>query len=191
MQRQQKDRSGSRRDQPQSPHSRTFWSPFCSSCPSARFASHGWGSTGRPSRRNSKYSAPPGFRSALGTAEGGGGIALPDGARLVERAYASDALLARTASAPLRVCSGVTVFAVTTRDETAARLARAYDADVEAMEGFAVLRACERAGVPGIEVRGVANYVGDRARSGWDFAAGARACVVALDAVLDALSVAA
>ena len=55
------------------------------------------------------------------------------------------------------------------------------------MEGFSVLRACELAGVPALEVRGVSNRVGDRAASGWDFAAGSRAAVEALEAVLDRL----
>jgi nucleoside phosphorylase len=55
------------------------------------------------------------------------------------------------------------------------------------MEGFAVLRACERARVPGIEIRGVSNYVGKREDSGWNLAIGSRACVEALDAVLDVL----
>jgi futalosine hydrolase len=40
------------------------------------------------------------------------------------------------------------------------------------MEGFAVLRAAERAGVPAIELRGISNRVGARERSGWDFEAG-------------------
>src|SRR5439155_5137533 len=59
MQRKQKDRAGSRRDQPQSLHSRTLWPPSGSLRSTASGASHGWGSTGRPSRRNSKYNTPP------------------------------------------------------------------------------------------------------------------------------------
>jgi futalosine hydrolase len=119
--------------------------------------------------------------------EDGSRLTLPDGKQLVDRAFASDDLLARVDRIPYRIGNGVTVCQVTTSDERAGRLARDYDADVESMEGFAVLRACDRAGVPGIEIRGVSNYVGDRARSGWDFGAGSRACVAALDALLDAL----
>ena len=55
------------------------------------------------------------------------------------------------------------------------------------MEGFAVLRACELAGVPALAVRGISNYVGDRAASGWDFGAGSRATVTAMEALLDRL----
>src|SRR5215510_9772950 len=39
---------------------------------------------------------------------------------------------------------------------------------VEAMEGFAVLRACALAGVPAIEVRAVSNEVGERDRARWE-----------------------
>jgi nucleoside phosphorylase len=41
--------------------------------------------------------------------------------------------------------------------------------------------------VPALEVRGVSNYVGSRARAEWDFVAGARAAAAALDAVLERL----
>lgn len=117
--------------------------------------------------------------------EGGGPLLLPAGERIVDRAFASDDAIARCAGLPYRIASGVTVARVTTTDATAARLALEYDADVESMEGFAVLRACERAGVPAIEVRGISNYVGDRKTSGWDFAAGSRAAVAALEALVD------
>jgi futalosine hydrolase len=123
--------------------------------------------------------------------EGGGALVLPDNVQLVDRAYANDDLLARVSRLPYKVAHGVTVFRVTTTEQTAERLAAEYGADVESMEGFAVLRACERAGIPAIELRGVSNYVGPRARSEWDFSAGSRACVGALDAALDALGVAA
>jgi nucleoside phosphorylase len=39
--------------------------------------------------------------------------------------------------------------------------------DVEAMEGFAVLRACELAGVPAVEVRAVSNEIEEADRSRW------------------------
>jgi len=41
--------------------------------------------------------------------------------------------------------------------------------EVEAMEGFAVLRAAELAGVPAIELRAVSNRVDERDRSRWRF----------------------
>lgn len=42
--------------------------------------------------------------------------------------------------------------------------------EVEAMEGFAVLRAAELAGVPAVELRCVSNLVDERDRSRWRFA---------------------
>lgn len=51
---------------------------------------------------------------------------------------------------------------------------------VEAMEGFGVLRAAERAGVPAVEVRVVSNEIGEEDRSRWQLG-------VALDALEDAL----
>jgi len=39
---------------------------------------------------------------------------------------------------------------------------------VEAMEGFAVLRACELAGVPAVEVRSISNEIGEEDRGRWD-----------------------
>jgi futalosine hydrolase len=41
--------------------------------------------------------------------------------------------------------------------------------DVEAMEGFAVLRACELAGVPAVEVRAIANEIEEEDRALWRF----------------------
>jgi futalosine hydrolase len=120
--------------------------------------------------------------------EGGGRLTLPDGARLVDRAFAADELLAAVEKLPYRTVSGLSVVSVTTTDETAQRLSAAYDTDVESMEGFAVLRACERAGIPGIEVRGISNYVGARERAEWDFGTGASACRETLEAVLQALT---
>ena len=51
---------------------------------------------------------------------------------------------------------------------------------IEGMEGFGVLRAAERAGVPGVEVRVVSNEIGEEDRSRWQLGA-------ALDALEDAL----
>jgi futalosine hydrolase len=41
--------------------------------------------------------------------------------------------------------------------------------EIEAMEGFAVLRACEDAGVPAVELRVVSNAIGDPDRTEWLF----------------------
>lgn len=45
----------------------------------------------------------------------------------------------------------------------------AVGVDVEAMEGFAVLRACELARVPAVEVRVISNEVDEPDRSRWRF----------------------
>jgi nucleoside phosphorylase len=42
------------------------------------------------------------------------------------------------------------------------------DERVEAMEGFAVLRACALAGVPAVEVRAISNEIGEPDRSRWE-----------------------
>jgi len=55
------------------------------------------------------------------------------------------------------------------------------------MEGFAVLRAAQLAGIPAIEIRGVSNLVGERESNGWDFRAGADAAVATTGAFLDVL----
>jgi nucleoside phosphorylase len=52
---------------------------------------------------------------------------------------------------------------------TSARVGGSRGVDVEAMEGFAVLRACERAGVPAVEVRVVSNAVAEPDRALWRF----------------------
>ena len=59
--------------------------------------------------------------------------------------------------------------AVTLSIGTSARVGGTTDCDVEAMEGFGVLRAAQLAGVPAIEVRAISNDIeeGDRAR--WHF----------------------
>jgi futalosine hydrolase len=116
--------------------------------------------------------------------EGGGEFTLPDGAGLVERADADGSLLERCAGLPYRVGSGITVASVTATAATGERLASRYGADVESMEGFSVLRAAGLSGIPALEVRGISNYVGDRAQRAWDFSAGARAAAAALEAVL-------
>jgi futalosine hydrolase len=43
------------------------------------------------------------------------------------------------------------------------------EAEIEAMEGFAVLRACEDAGVPAVELRVVSNSIGEPDRTEWLF----------------------
>ncbi len=52
---------------------------------------------------------------------------------------------------------------------TSARVDGTSGCDVEAMEGFAVLRAAQLAGVPAIEVRAIANAIEERDRALWRF----------------------
>jgi futalosine hydrolase len=52
---------------------------------------------------------------------------------------------------------------------TSARIGGTTGCEVEAMEGFAVLRACELAGVPAVEVRAVCNDISEPDRARWRF----------------------
>ena len=52
---------------------------------------------------------------------------------------------------------------------TSARVGGSHELDVEAMEGFAVLRACELAGVPAVEARVVSNEIDEPDRTRWRF----------------------
>jgi futalosine hydrolase len=52
---------------------------------------------------------------------------------------------------------------------TSARVGGSHGVDVEAMEGFGVLRACASAGVPAVEVRVVSNELGEPDRALWQF----------------------
>jgi futalosine hydrolase len=114
--------------------------------------------------------------------ESGAPLDLPRGITLVERSASDAGLVGRLRKKGFPVLHGITVARVTSSEATARRL-RERGAQVESMEGFAVLRAAERAGVPAIELRGISNRCGNRETSGWDFAAGA----TGLRRVLDAL----
>ena len=59
--------------------------------------------------------------------------------------------------------------AVTRSIGTSARVGGSHGVDVEAMEGFAVLRACALAGVPAVEVRVVSNAIDEPDRALWRF----------------------
>jgi futalosine hydrolase len=52
---------------------------------------------------------------------------------------------------------------------TSARVGGGHGVDVEAMEGFAVLRVCELAGVPAVEIRVIANEIDEPDRTRWRF----------------------
>ena len=59
--------------------------------------------------------------------------------------------------------------AITLSIGTSARVGGTTDCDVEAMEGFGVLRAAQLAGVPAIEVRAISNDIEERDRARWHF----------------------
>jgi futalosine hydrolase len=114
--------------------------------------------------------------------EDGATIALPRGERVADRAQSDPTLVAHLATAGFPALRGITVARVTSTEATAQRLA-ALGAQVETMEGFAALRAAQRARVPAIEIRGISNRCGSRERSGWDFGGG----IVGLKRVANAL----
>ncbi len=70
---------------------------------------------------------------------------------------------------------------------TSAAIGGRHNCNVEAMEGFAVLRAAAHAGVPCVEVRAISNMVEESDRSKWDFAGGLQAIAIAARTVLDGL----
>ncbi len=123
--------------------------------------------------------------------EDAGALALPDGYELVGTAASDERLMAlyRSGALGAHVGAGITSATITTSDARADLLAARFAPHVESMEGFAVLRAAELAGVPALELRGISNLVGDRERGDWDFRAGTSAAVRALDALLGVVQV--
>ncbi|MBA2476833.1 MAG: hypothetical protein H0V40_12870 [Actinobacteria bacterium] len=85
------------------------------------------------------------------------GAAVP----VVERVQPSSSLLA----AARRALPQARVLPIA----TSARVGGTRGASVEAMEGFAVLRAAELAGVPALEVRAIANEIDEPDRALWRF----------------------
>jgi futalosine hydrolase len=122
--------------------------------------------------------------------EDGSAFPLPGGLELVRHAESDPGLLKPFLGGliPVIVGRGVTSAIVTSTTARALVLAHRFRADVESMEGFAVLRAAALAGVPAVEIRGVSNLVGERASNEWNFRAGAEAAVATTEALLDVLS---
>lgn len=71
---------------------------------------------------------------------------------------------------------------------TSARVGGTTGCDVEAMEGFAVLRAAALAGVPALELRAVSNEIDEPDRARWRFEDGLAALAEAVPRVLAALA---
>lgn len=72
---------------------------------------------------------------------------------------------------------------------TTARVGGTSECAVEAMEGFAVLRACQLAGVPAVEVRAISNLIED-VRAAWRIDEALEALAAVVPALLDALATA-
>jgi futalosine hydrolase len=64
---------------------------------------------------------------------------------------------------------------------TSAHVGGTSTCEVEAMEGFAVLRACARAGVPAVELRAVSNAIDEPDRAKWLFDEALELLAVALE----------
>jgi len=118
--------------------------------------------------------------------ESGAPISLPPGTLIADRVPSDAQLIEAITALGFPLVRGVTVSTVTSTDATAQRL-RSRGAEIESMEGFAVLRAAQLAGVPAIEVRGISNLVGDRTKSEWNFEAGIGGLRRVLNATLDLL----
>jgi nucleoside phosphorylase len=71
---------------------------------------------------------------------------------------------------------------------TSARVGGTSGCDVEAMEGFAVLRAAELSGVPAVELRAVANRIAEPDRARWRFDDALAALADAVPRAVEALS---
>jgi futalosine hydrolase len=69
---------------------------------------------------------------------------------------------------------------------TSAAVGGTTGCDVEAMEGFAVLRAADLAGVAAVEVRAVSNEIAEPDRARWDFEKGLAALTDAVPRLLAA-----
>ncbi|MGZ4394207.1 MAG: phosphorylase family protein, partial [Gaiellaceae bacterium] len=71
---------------------------------------------------------------------------------------------------------------------TSARVGGTAGCEIEAMEGFAVLRAADLAGVPAVEVRAVSNEVAEPDRARWQIEEALEALAAAIPRLLAALA---
>ena len=71
---------------------------------------------------------------------------------------------------------------------TCGKVGGGTDCEVEAMEGFGVLRACALAGVPAVEVRAISNTVNESDRSRWQIDEALELLAVAVPRVLEAIN---
>jgi nucleoside phosphorylase len=71
---------------------------------------------------------------------------------------------------------------------TSARVGGSHGCAIEAMEGYAVLRAAALAGVPAVEVRVLANAIGEPDRARWRFAEAKEALAAVLPRLVEELA---
>jgi futalosine hydrolase len=121
--------------------------------------------------------------------ENGDALALPPDTTAVERVAADARLSERLRARGIHAARGITVARPTTSARTARRLA-ASGFDVESMEGFAVLRAAQLAGVRAIQLRGISNHAGPPREAGWNVEAGLEGCRRAMAILIEALAAA-
>jgi futalosine hydrolase len=108
-------------------------------------------------------------------------LAVP--ARFAPRALAPDPALLAAARLALPHARALPI-------GTSGRVGGTAASPVEAMEGFAVLRAAALAGVPALELRAISNVVEEADRTRWDIPAALRALHLAIPQVLPALAAA-
>jgi nucleoside phosphorylase len=108
---------------------------------------------------------------------------LAAGIPVVDRTAADPALLSALQEAfPQAVSLPIATSASVSTDTVS------HDFRVEAMEGFGVLRACELAGVPAVEVRAISNDIGEGDRERWMILRGLEVLNDALPGLLTALA---
>ena len=100
----------------------------------------------------------------IGTAARYADLQVPDA--FAPRALAPDAALLE---ALRRALPDAATLPIATVGRVGASAASGVNCDVEAMEGFAVLRAAQLAGVPAIEVRAISNEIEETDRNRWHF----------------------
>lgn len=68
----------------------------------------------------------------------------------------------------LKKATAITVNKVHGNEDTIAEVKEMFNPKIESMEGAAFFYACEEAGIPGIQVRAISNYVEKRNRESWN-----------------------
>ena len=97
--------------------------------------------------------------------------------RFAPRVVTGDAMLVAAAQRALPLA---TLRDIGTTAHIGGTFVGAHGCDVEAMEGFAVLRAAQLAGIPAIEVRAISNDIEESDRALWHFSRAFDAITVAI-----------